>query len=431
MLGVGGTATVYAARAGDRCAAIKIMHAALGRSWMRRFQREARLLRRVRHDGLPEVYDFGEVDGVPYLIVELFRGQTLEALARSRTEPLAVDVVVQFACATLDVLDVVHEQGVVHRDLKPSNLFVTDEGSLKVLDFGLACGPEPSTDASDPRTLGVLGTPAYMAPEQARGRWDLVDRCTDVWALGAVMFSLLTGRHVHRADTPNEQLALAMSCSAPPIRSFRPDLEPALANVVDRALAYDRDARFSSARALRAALLDPQKAPQVGRHALELTNADPPDLSTSWTRSSERVRVGPARSLGPWILALAVTGSLWSSDTRSGVPTAAGSLVGAPPNHYPVSEQSTVVKRRTMWLARPRPLVRADGRASPVTRKPLSRNSLAPARQTEVVPMPDAALVPAEVPAPPTEVLDRRLPETRGGEPSVLRPEPNPLERRF
>jgi serine/threonine protein kinase len=436
VLGVGGTATVYAARAGERRAAVKIMHAGIGANWMLRFEREARLLGGMRHHGLPEVYDVGEVGGLPYLIVELFEGQTLEEVARRSGEPLAVDLVIQFACAALDVLDAVHERGIVHRDLKPSNLFVTDDGALKVLDFGLACGSGPSAVASDPRTLGVLGTPAYMAPEQARGRWELVDRRSDLWALGAVVFSLLTRRHVHPAATPNEQLSLAMSCSAPKVLSLRPDLDPALARVLDRALSYDREARFPTARALRNALLDPPRAPGESRVPLELTVAEPKEATTSWVRPPERSRVPTAKRLAPWLLAIALTGSLGSSETSGKVVDPARPVVEAQsPADTAAPRRSAVRGQWATWKARALPPARSDSRVVPHAKRPSRADSLASAEQAESQPSPDTPAPPVDTAVPATSALDRRLPEAAAAHPRtalpVRSPRPDPLDRRF
>jgi len=143
----------------------------------------------------------------------------------------------------------------VHRDLKPENLFLTSEGRLKVLDFGIARLREQSrATGAGTRAGSVLGTPAFMAPEQALGRWNEVDQRTDIWAVGATAFTLLSGRFVHEAQTIQEQLVLSATRSAPPLRSVAPGVPEALAGVVDRALAFDRAHRFPDARLMRGAL---------------------------------------------------------------------------------------------------------------------------------------------------------------------------------
>jgi serine/threonine-protein kinase len=133
---------------------------------------------------------------------------------------------------------------------------LTDEGRLKMLDFGIAAAPIQMAD-TDSHTRGLLGTPAYMAPEQARGRWDLVDRRSDLWSMAAVLFTLLTGEHVHPADTANEQLGFAMTLSARSIALALPELDAGIAAAIDRALDYDPAARFQSAAEFRQALAFP------------------------------------------------------------------------------------------------------------------------------------------------------------------------------
>jgi serine/threonine protein kinase len=142
----------------------------------------------------------------------------------------------------------------LHRDIKPENLFLTADGCLKVLDFGIARFTETELDWSGTADGTVLGTPAFSPPEQARGRLDHIDGRSDLWAVGATLFTLLTGRYVHEAETPNEQLGKAMTAAAPSLGSVLPDLPQALIHVVDRALAYERDERWPTARAMREAI---------------------------------------------------------------------------------------------------------------------------------------------------------------------------------
>jgi tRNA A-37 threonylcarbamoyl transferase component Bud32 len=258
LIGKGGAALVYEAEdAAGRTAALKLLRTdrSVDPLSLGRLQREANLLGSLQHPGLPVLYDFGEVDGTRYLAMELLKGNSLDQLQR-RAGRLSWSAVVQYLEAALAVLAAVHGAGVIHRDLKPSNLFLTTSGVLKVLDFGIARAAGHALDELS-ETRGLLGTPAYMSPEQARGRWDLVDHRSDLWALAAVAFTLGTGQHVHVAATSNEQLACAMTRSAPRIASVQPRVESALASVIDRALAYDREDRWQSAaefqQALRAA----------------------------------------------------------------------------------------------------------------------------------------------------------------------------------
>ncbi|HET9955909.1 MAG TPA: protein kinase [Polyangiaceae bacterium] len=255
VIGVGGSATVFrATNAEGQSAAIKLMHHQLALSWTKRFEREAKLLQALSHPAIPELYEFGRFGGVPFLVLELLMGQSLDVLCKDARQ-LDVARIIAYAADALAALEVVHDRGIVHRDLKPSNLLVTDDGVLKVLDFGAAVHVETSLLGPDSLTSGLLGTPAYMPPEQARGRWDMVDHRSDIWSLGAVIFTLLSGEHVHPAQTSNEQLSFAMTRTARSLGRLVPGLSAGLVRVVDRALAYERQERFQSAAEFRAALL--------------------------------------------------------------------------------------------------------------------------------------------------------------------------------
>src|SRR5262249_17530601 len=153
---------------------------------------------------------------------------------------LEAGFVLAVADAALDVLAAVHDKAIVHRDLKPENLFYTSDGAVKGLDFGIALLPDlPATDPT--MTPGMaIGTPAVMPPEQAQGRGELVAGRSDLWALGATMFTLLTSHEVHSPGTRSEVLHTATRTAAPPLRSVLAEAPEALAAVIDRALAFDQ-----------------------------------------------------------------------------------------------------------------------------------------------------------------------------------------------
>jgi serine/threonine-protein kinase len=275
LLGQGGMAEVYAAthRNGKR-AALKILHRELASkpATLRRFRREGYAANRVEHPAVVTVDDDDVCeDGAPYLVMELLEGHTLEELRSVHGGRLPAAQVVSFGAELMAVMAVAHRKGVVHRDIKPSNLLVTADGTLKVLDFGIARVSD-GHDLGDSTAECCLGTPSYMSPEQARGRWDMVDARSDIYAIGATLFTLLSGRAVHQAATRNEQLGLAMTAQAPLLGGLVPELPDSLARVVDGALRYDRERRWTSVESMRRAWLR-----AAGRDDAEAASGDEPD----------------------------------------------------------------------------------------------------------------------------------------------------------
>jgi serine/threonine-protein kinase len=256
LLGVGGMAAVYAAthRNGKRVA-VKMLHSDLGHQEevQRRFLQEGYAANAIQHDGAVSVLDDDVApDGSPFIVMELLEGETLERWLE-RTGHLPPREVLAIADQLLDVLASAHAKNVVHRDIKPENLFLTKNGVLKVLDFGIARVFEARVSATSTRMGTVMGTPAFMAPEQARARWDEVDGRTDLWAVGATLFTLLSGRHVHVAESGNEQLIL--SATTPPVSiATLVELPPGVAEIVDRALAFEREKRWPTAQAMQEAV---------------------------------------------------------------------------------------------------------------------------------------------------------------------------------
>lgn len=250
LIGVGGMASVYAAtHRNSKRAALKIMHPELSAqaTIRERFLREGYLANMVDHPGVVSIDDDDMTeDGCAYLVMELVEGETLEARLR-RKGPLPPEEVLSFMDQVLHALATAHTRGVVHRDLKPENMLLAQNGEVKLLDFGIARARALSTDPTKTLTDGLMGTPAFMPPEQARGRWEEVDAQSDVWALGATMFTLLTGRNVHQAATTNEALAVAMMRHAPKLEEYRPDLPPSLIELVNKALEFEKKDRWPNA----------------------------------------------------------------------------------------------------------------------------------------------------------------------------------------
>ncbi len=257
VIGAGGMAAVYRASHVNnlKAVAIKMLHPELGGSGdlKRRFLREGYVANKVGHRGSVSIIDDGtDEDGAAFLVMELLEGETLGERAGSRGGILSPRETLAHADRILDVLIAAHGEGIVHRDLKPDNIFLTADGELKILDFGVARIMEAGE--AQTRAGVVMGTPEYMAPEQARGRSEQIDGRTDLFAVGALMFRLMTGKYVHEGQTGNETLLLAMTEPAPKLASVMTDADPDLANVVDTALEYDKEKRFADAKTMQSAV---------------------------------------------------------------------------------------------------------------------------------------------------------------------------------
>jgi serine/threonine-protein kinase len=259
LIGVGGMAAVYEAghlRNRNRVA-IKMLHAHLSVNGdlRARFLREGYVANTVDHRGAVRVLDDDTTeDGAVCLVMELLDGETVDARWETANHRMPPREVCELTYQLLDVLAAAHDKGIIHRDIKPENLFVTKDGVLKVLDFGIARLRETGGPEGHTRTGRMMGTPAFMPPEQALGRSRQIDGRTDLWAVGATMFTLVSGRFVHDADTMEAMLVYAGSQPARSIRTVAPELHPAIVAVIDRALAFSQDQRWASAGAMEAAL---------------------------------------------------------------------------------------------------------------------------------------------------------------------------------
>jgi serine/threonine-protein kinase len=259
LIGVGGMAAVYqgAHRNGHRVA-VKVLHPALSvvEELRDRFLREGYAANAVPHPGAVRVLDDDiDEDGTVFLVMELLDGETVRELWENAGRVLPVRQVAHLSHQLLDVLWAAHANGIVHRDIKPDNLLVLRDGTLKVLDFGIACVRD-SAGRLAAQTEGAMGTPGYMPREQALGLSDEIDPRTDLWSVGATMFALLTGRAPHRADTTEEVMAITATQAVTPLVELAPDVPPCIAAVVDRALATDMAERFQDAAGMQEALAE-------------------------------------------------------------------------------------------------------------------------------------------------------------------------------
>jgi len=261
-LGAGGMGEVYRARDPqlNRDVAIKILPASLSRDpdRLRRFEQEARAAAALNHPNILAVYQLGTHEGAPYLVSELLEGSTLRDQLLRGAMPLrkAVDYTIQ----TAHGLAAAHEKGIVHRDLKPDNLFLTRDGRIKILDFGLAklIQQPPASDPGTPTlTEGtepgvVLGTAGYMSPEQVRGQ--AADDRTDIFALGAILYEMLTGKRAFHKPTSAETMSAILNEEPPTVTQSGSAIPPALQKVVQRCLEKSPQQRFHSASDLAFAL---------------------------------------------------------------------------------------------------------------------------------------------------------------------------------
>lgn len=258
VLGDGGMGTVYAARHARNGleVAVKVLHAELGddASIRRRFQQEGYAANRVAHPGVVRILDDGvSSDGLVYLVMERLSGESLEAICEHQGI-LPQDRVLAIGLFLADTLGAAHAQGIVHRDIKPENIFVCRDGSMKILDFGIARVRESASSSRQTTTSSSFGTPAFMPPEQALAHWHRVSPSSDVYAIGASLFTLLTGRLVHETMTVPELLVRVCTTPAPPVKERAPDLAPEFAEVLDKALSFQPEARYPDGAALKAAL---------------------------------------------------------------------------------------------------------------------------------------------------------------------------------
>jgi Tol biopolymer transport system component len=286
QIGAGGMGEVYQAHDTKlgRDVAIKVLPEAFAHDTERlaRFQREAKMLAALNHPNIATIHGLEQSGGTSYLVMELVSGETLQERVK-RDGAVPVEESLTIAKQIAEALEAAHEKGIIHRDLKPANVKVTPEGKVKVLDFGLAkafAGDEPGSDPSNSPTLSqaatmqgvILGTAAYMSPEQAKGK--AVDKRTDIWAFGAVLYELLTGRPAFHGEDVGDILASVVK-TEPAFDALPANISPAIRVLLQRCLRKDRRQRIPDAATIRIEIEDAIAAPKDS----SATQATPTSMS--------------------------------------------------------------------------------------------------------------------------------------------------------
>jgi len=346
LLGAGGMAAVYAAthKIGTP-AAIKILHPEIARSGdlRARFEQEARAVNRFSHPGAVDIRDIDVTDeGEPFLVMELLEGESLaERCQRVGTIPTAE--LLGWIDALLDVLAAAHAHGIVHRDIKPDNIFIQRDGRLKVLDFGVA---RLLQEAGEVHTAHGerLGTLAYMPPEQVLGQ--TVDARADLFAVGALLFRLISGRRLYEASGEAEYLVKLTTGPPPPLSSVAPGCDPHVGLVVDRALAFDRAERYPDAATMRADV----RAVRQGQPPPYAAGQPPPHAVAPGSRHVPAGRGGAAAPAGE-ITGVTAAATPLSAPAAAAAP--AGEITGVTAAATPLSAPAAATTGHEAGTARP------------------------------------------------------------------------------
>ena len=333
LLGAGGMGEVYRARDGrlQRDVAIKVLPAAFATDAerMARFEQEARATAALNHPNILAVHDLGQHDGAPFIVTELLNGVSLRELLQGG--PLPARKAVEYGVQIAQGLAAAHDKGIVHRDLKPDNVFVTSDGRVKILDFGLAKLTQPDASASSMSVLPttpaftqvantatgvVMGTMGYMAPEQVRGA--VSDHRADIFALGVVLYEMLAGRRAFGGDTAMDVMSAILKEDPPDLPVVERHIPPALSRIVGRCLEKNPSVRFQSARDLAFAL--EALSTQSGSGATEARSG--PAASVAVPAAPRRAAIIPWSVAAVALLAAAVIAVVHFRETAAAVRSA-------------------------------------------------------------------------------------------------------------
>jgi TolB-like protein/tetratricopeptide (TPR) repeat protein len=325
-LGAGGMGEVYRARDAklDRDVAVKVLPASIANDpdALARFEREAKAVAALSHPNILAIHDFGSQDGVAYAVMELLEGETLRGKIDSG--PIPVRQATDYGLQIVKGLAAAHSRGIVHRDLKPDNVFVTRDGHLKILDFGLAKRVDdarPGEATSAPTGTGhtapgtVMGTMGYMSPEQLRGL--PVDHRSDIFSFGALLYELLSGRKAFKRDSASDTIAAVLKEEPPELTGSGRAISPALDHVVRHCLEKNADDRFQSAKDVAFALSE-------ASGASTLTSGASAAVPAPQDRNKRRVAIAAAILLV--VLAAGVLLSRRGASRTSGASSGTGAV---------------------------------------------------------------------------------------------------------
>jgi hypothetical protein len=380
-LGEGGMGEVY--RGTDtrlgREVAIKILPVAAPASpdALARFEREGRAIASLNHPNICTLFDVGTEGGHPYLVMELLSGASLHQVLAAG--PLPVGALIDHAIALADALDAAHARGIVHRDLKPANVFLTEHGTVKILDFGLAkaagdaAHDTPTIEAALTGPGTLLGTVSYMSPEQLRG--DVVDARSDLFSLGLVIYEMATARRAFTGRTFPEVSAAILHDEPPAPRDLRPELPEKLDEIVLRLLEKDRHLRYQSAADLRGDLKRLRRRDQQGgavtSSAARPATAAPPPSSSDAALAVGLARRHPMAIAGAALAAAGVAAIAWWSVGRGEAPAQPAPELSIEPLTLDGRAGHSTISPDGRFIA----YVRRDGVQSSVVVKQLSSQS--------------------------------------------------------